>query len=84
MQQQEPSGVDSQDGPAYSRKETPQEIFEKIVRLRTGEALLFAPSAMSAIGSLSHSSTFETSGSYVRVKVRARLSEDGGRSVLAD
>ncbi|CAI6226235.1 unnamed protein product [Periconia digitata] len=84
MQQQGPSGADSQDGPANSRKETPQEIFEKIVRLGTGEALLFAPSAMSAIGSLSRSSTTETSGSYVRVKVRARLSEDGGRSVLAD
>jgi hypothetical protein len=84
MQQHEPSGADSQDGPAKSRKETPQEIFEKIVRLGTGEALVFAPSAMLAICGLSRSSTTETSGSYVRVKVRARLSEDGGRSVLAD
>ncbi|PVH96646.1 hypothetical protein DM02DRAFT_644668 [Periconia macrospinosa] len=84
MQQQEPSGGDPQDSQANSYRETPKEIFEEIVRLETGEALLFAPSAMQAIGGVSRSSMAKTSGSYIRVKVRARLSEDGGRSVLAD
>lgn len=83
MQRQEPSEGGAQDGQANGHRETPKEIFDKIVSFRTGEALLFAPSAMAAIGGLGRSSTTESSGSYIRIKVRARLSEDGGRSVLA-
>ena len=83
MQRQEQSESDPQGGQANGHRETPKEIFEKIISLGTGEALLFAPGAMAATGGLSRSSTAEFSVSYVRIKVRARLSEDGGRSVLA-
>jgi hypothetical protein len=60
-------------------------FLDRIVRLRVGEALLFAPSAVFRV-------TFEGSGTpavsklgggYMKIKVRDRVTEDGGKSVLS-
>lgn len=66
------------------RKESTRRLFEKIVCLGTGEAFVFAPSAMLAIRNSDCPSTNGTSGPYIKVKIRSRLSQDGGRSMLAE
>ncbi|KAF2437204.1 hypothetical protein P171DRAFT_506491 [Karstenula rhodostoma CBS 690.94] len=83
LQQQSSDSVEQQEDRVNSLKETTNKLFEKIVCLETGEALLFAASAMPAMSNSSRSSHKEASRSYVKVKVRARLSEDGGRSSFA-
>lgn len=65
-------------------KETNYELFQKIVRLRTGEALLFAASAMPELGEFCRLTSKESYRSYVKIKVRARLSADGGKSSFAN
>ncbi|KAI9809358.1 MAG: hypothetical protein M1826_003936 [Phylliscum demangeonii] len=55
-------------------------IFNSIVNLDVGEALLFAPSAMLAV----ERGVIEKLGmAYLKVRIRSRLSADGGRSLLA-
>ncbi|KAK8092721.1 uncharacterized protein PG998_014762 [Apiospora kogelbergensis] len=63
-----------------------EELFGEIVGLKTGEALVFAPSAAVGIDSnggdgCEQSSTLDQA--CLKVRIRARLSEDGGKSVLA-
>ena len=76
-------------------------IFSQIVRLNTGEALLFAPSALldlveemetlgtddkgkaSSSSSLSSRRFPKLGTSYLHVRIRRRLTFDGGRSVMA-
>ncbi|KAI4093795.1 MAG: hypothetical protein LQ344_002698 [Seirophora lacunosa] len=66
-----------------------KEIFNTIVHLAVGEALLFSPSAMleAAPAGPSLSSgplKLQKLGlSYVKIRVRKRLTADGGRSVMA-
>ena len=57
-------------------------IFLDIVNLRTGEALLFAPSGaieQPRPGSISRRLGF----SYLKIKVRGRMTADGGKSIIA-
>ncbi len=49
----------------------------QIINLKAGEALLFAPSAILDVENV------VGQGSYLKVRVRHRLTSDGGRSVLA-
>ncbi|KAL3457469.1 hypothetical protein BJX64DRAFT_295906 [Aspergillus heterothallicus] len=57
-------------------------LFNEIVDLRVGEALLFSPSAVLCTGPLE--GTLKRLGSgYMKIKVRNRLTEDGGRSILS-
>ncbi|KAK8038566.1 hypothetical protein PG993_006977 [Apiospora rasikravindrae] len=62
-----------------------EELFGEIVRLKTGEAFIFAPSAAVSIGSkgddCEQGSTLDRA--CLKVRIRARLSEDGGKSVVA-
>ncbi|KAJ6115267.1 hypothetical protein N7486_001045 [Penicillium sp. IBT 16267x] len=60
-------------------------LFHKIVRLRVGEALLFCPNAVSSITvEGSNSQKLGTlGGGYMVIKVRDRLTEDGGKSVIS-
>lgn len=66
-----------------------KQIFKLIVNLEVGQALLFSPSAMLDVKVKSTAegtpiSRVEKLGlRYVKVKVRKRLTEDGGRSILA-
>ncbi|EEP79562.1 conserved hypothetical protein [Uncinocarpus reesii 1704] len=60
-------------------------LFNRIVRLRVGEALLFAPSAI--LGTTTQENgkvAFDLLGiGFLPVKIRDRLTLDGGKSVLA-
>lgn len=59
------------------------DLFETIISLNTGEALIYCPSAPIK-GSMDKDFSANVLGNtYVRVKIRARLSEDGGKSVMA-
>jgi len=60
-------------------------IFGDIVRLRIGEALLFAPAAIIGLN-MNDDKTTETkrlSTRYLKITVRNRLTDDGGKSVMA-
>jgi hypothetical protein len=71
------------------RKETKDlcemSLIEKIVRLRVGEALLFSPSAVIGhnTGSDMKLIVQRLGSGYLEVKIRCRLTEDGGRSVMS-
>ncbi|KAB8278366.1 hypothetical protein BDV30DRAFT_249881 [Aspergillus minisclerotigenes] len=67
-----------------NEKESPS-AFDIIVRLRVGEALLFAPSAIVKVGTLEDGRVeFHRLGSdFLPIKVRERLTSDGGKSVLS-
>ncbi|KAH8586579.1 hypothetical protein B0O99DRAFT_656760 [Bisporella sp. PMI_857] len=60
-------------------------IFNEVIRLRVGEALLFSPSAIVGWGPRLDSCTeAERLGSgYLKIQVRARLTTDGGKSLIA-
>ncbi|KAJ5471931.1 hypothetical protein N7539_008500 [Penicillium diatomitis] len=59
-------------------------IFHRIVNLKVGEALLFSPGAMLSIVSKEAEQEMVRLGSgYMTIKVRGRLTEDGGKSVLS-
>ena len=76
------------------QKVSVRSVFNKIVRLRVGEGLLFAPSAI--IGIRDGKREHEADGSndelemkkmgvgYLKIKIRSRVTEDGGKSVLAN
>ncbi|KAI9818281.1 MAG: hypothetical protein M1826_001426 [Phylliscum demangeonii] len=55
-------------------------IFNTIVTLNVGEALLFSPSAMLAVD---RGIVQKLGMAYLKVRMRSRLSADGGRSLLA-
>ena len=72
------NGGDSQRGVAR--------IFEQIVHLDVGQALLFSPAAMLEVESSTpqNGRKMRKLGSrYVKIQVRQRLTADGGRSILA-
>ena len=62
------------------------DLFRQIVNLEAGEALLFSPSAMTGLATdVSHRGPrMQKLGTgYLKVRVRKRLTTDGGRSILA-
>ncbi|PYH98224.1 hypothetical protein BO71DRAFT_371757 [Aspergillus ellipticus CBS 707.79] len=65
-------------------------LFNRIVGLRVGEALLFAPSAVVGVlkgddndGKQSGEGLLRLGSEYLVVKIRKRITDDGGMSVLA-
>ena len=81
------AGVSYQSDGASERNT--DKIFQTIVNLEAGQALLFSPPAMlevseSATNASSHDAKIEKLGlQYVKMRVRGRLTTDGGRSVMA-
>ncbi|OGM44506.1 hypothetical protein ABOM_006771 [Aspergillus bombycis] len=75
---------DSETEESGAEKESPS-AFDIIVRLRVGEALLFAPSAIVKVGTLEDGRVeFHRLGSDILpIKIRERLTSDGGKSVLS-
>ncbi|KAL3418807.1 hypothetical protein PVAG01_09028 [Phlyctema vagabunda] len=72
----------SEDGTIIGSKT--KKIFQDIVKLRVGEALLFSPSALVDVEWDKHLLKFKRLGTgYLKVKVRSRLTEDGGKSTMA-
>ena len=67
-------------------------VFNKIVRLRVGEALLFAPSAIVGIDQGGEADVASNEQicvkklgvDYLKIKIRARITQDGGKSVFAN
>ncbi|KAH8166867.1 hypothetical protein CIB48_g1400 [Xylaria polymorpha] len=65
------------------------DLFSQIVELRTGEALVFAPSAMVSLGkqnSLEHGikvTPRKLAHHVLKVVMRARITADGGKSITA-
>ncbi|KAH8592091.1 hypothetical protein B0O99DRAFT_518191 [Bisporella sp. PMI_857] len=64
---------------------TSKDVFQEIVKLGVGEALCFAPGAIVDIEQIEEGavSTKRLGTGYLRIKVRERLTRDGGRSVMA-
>ncbi|KAJ5778663.1 hypothetical protein N7520_001909 [Penicillium odoratum] len=60
-------------------------LFERIVRLRVGEAFLFSPSAVigNPAGRGIDGIVQKLGPGYLEVKIRSRLTEDGGKSVVS-
>ncbi|KAL5326655.1 hypothetical protein ACEPPN_004343 [Leptodophora sp. 'Broadleaf-Isolate-01'] len=84
------AALDNDDSLSTNSKLKLNNVFNQIVKLKVGQALLFAPSAI--IGVLhtedqeSGKTTYEIQRlgiEYLRVKIRDRVTTDGGRSVLA-
>lgn len=59
--------------------EDAEELFARIVDLKVGEALVFAPLGVVSVGV---EDPVRLNSGLVRVKVRKRLTWDGGRSVV--
>lgn len=60
-----------------------EELFEEIVKLRVGEAFLFAPSAMlGVVGSGNKAVVKRLRNRFVKIQVRERLTKDRGVSVI--
>lgn len=57
-------------------------VFQKIVKLRVGEALLFAPSA--TIDGDAAGDTKRLGMDYLKIRVRSRITFDGGKSQMAN
>lgn len=73
-------------GMSEESKRDVREMFRTIVNLEVGEALLFSPSAMlkERVGDMGEAGRIEKLGmSYLKVRVRKRVTADGGRSLLA-
>ncbi|KIW73164.1 hypothetical protein PV04_01302 [Phialophora macrospora] len=63
----------------HDRRDTA--LFETIVGLKTGQALVFCPSAMLDV---SDQDEFRRlNDAFIRIRVRSRVTADGGRSILA-
>lgn len=66
-----------------------EQILIQIINLNAGEALLFAPSAILDVenvvdqGGVTRRRLGKLGISYLKIRVRHRLTSDGGRSVLA-
>lgn len=60
-------------------------LFYRIVNLRVGEALLFSPGAVlgSAAENPSSPGLSRLGAGYLVIKIRERLTEDGGKSVIS-
>lgn len=61
-------------------KRNPDEIFRQILKLRVGEALVFAPSTI--LRGRCGGEPERLSSSILQIKVRKRLTWDGGKSIL--
>ena len=68
-----------------ARNHTASLIFKNIVGLGIGEALIFSPSAMidANVASGGISEYVRLGKGFLKVRVRTRLTTDGGKSVLA-
>ncbi|KAF1839579.1 hypothetical protein BDW02DRAFT_575229 [Decorospora gaudefroyi] len=68
---------------AALRGQDTQDVFDTIVQLKTGESLLFCPTAAIGIDTMSHK-IVSMNTEYVKFRTRSRVTADGGRSKLAD
>lgn len=62
-----------------------RKVFKQVVKLGVGEALLFAPSAIVGLETAEDGSRGlkRLGAGFLKIKVRSRLTTDGGKSVMA-
>lgn len=81
------AALDNDDGATANHKLQLASVFNQIVRLPVGQALLFAPSAITDLGlpeaGASRRALQNLGIEYLRIKIRARVTADGGASVMA-
>lgn len=67
-------------------KSLSKQIFTDIVRLRVGEALLFSPSVVTGLEADEKGlqRLKRLGAGYLKIRVRARLTKDGGKSIMAE
>ncbi|EPE25871.1 P-loop containing nucleoside triphosphate hydrolase [Glarea lozoyensis ATCC 20868] len=75
---------ESQNGNAKSELSTERKVFTETVKLKVGEALLFSPSAVIGIGDEDGNDLKKLGAGYLKIRVRSRLTTDGGKSVMAE
>jgi hypothetical protein len=68
---------------ASARSNAARRVFREIVKLRVGEALLFSPSAMIGVEGDGNLGFTRLGMGFLKVRVRTRLTTDGGKSVMA-
>lgn len=68
-------------GATMGRKQAAASLFAQIVELRVGEALVFSPNAVVGVGG--DGAVRKLGSGMLKVQVRNRVTEDGGRSVMA-
>ena len=62
-------------------KRDARSIFAEIVKLESGEALMFCPSAV--LDLVEGEAPSKLGMEWLKIRVRKRITEDGGRSILA-
>ncbi|KAJ0123690.1 hypothetical protein J7T55_012159 [Diaporthe amygdali] len=68
-------------GPSMSQRQAASSLFAQIVELRPGQALVFSPNAV--VGVDGEGQANKVGSGVLKVCVRKRVTEDGGRSVMA-
>lgn len=68
-------------GATTGQKQAAASLFAQIVELRVGEALVFSPNA--AVGLSGEGAARKLGSGVLKVRVRNRVTEDGGRSVMS-
>ncbi|KZV75964.1 hypothetical protein PENSPDRAFT_680684 [Peniophora sp. CONT] len=82
---QSPGWLKSLAGHVASEGTSNDELYAKIVALRTGEGILFAPSGLAQVEGMhsDHNSVMPIGRGYLVVRSRLRITRDGGHSLLA-
>ncbi|KAL8887206.1 MAG: hypothetical protein Q9215_005192 [Flavoplaca cf. flavocitrina] len=75
------AGVSTLNEHGVTTKRDARSIFVEIVELEPGEALMFSPSAMLEL--VEGKALSKLGMQWLKVRVRRRLTEDGGKSILA-
>ena len=77
--------VDEDDEDANSQSNAAKKVFSEVVQLRVGEALLFSPSAVIGLeDDEKNGQRLKRLGTgYLKIRIRSRLTTDGGKSVMA-
>lgn len=68
-------------GVTMGQKQAAASLFAQIVELRVGEALMFSPNAVVGVGG--GGAARKLGSGMLKMRVRNRVTEDGGRSVMA-
>lgn len=66
--------------PTPDKEDEAMKIFDRIIDLRVGESLVFAP--LGVMSYVDATTPTKLGSSLLRVKVRKRLTKDGGKSIV--
>lgn len=84
------AALDNDDGLTADANLKLDNVFSQIVKLKVGQALIFAPSAIIGVKTIEDQDFGEAKSEiqrlgieYIRAKIRTRVTDDGGKSVFA-